>query len=113
MAEKVFLTVAGISGFLAVGLGAYGAHKFKPATSDAYLKSVFETANRYHFIHTLAMLAAPQASRPLLAGSLMTTGILLFSGSCYLLSLTGHRSLGRVTPFGGLCLMAAWLAMAL
>uniref|UniRef100_UPI00358F0975 transmembrane protein 256 homolog n=1 Tax=Myxine glutinosa TaxID=7769 RepID=UPI00358F0975 len=115
MAEdaKLFLQVAGVSGALAVGLGAYDAHGLRNKEVDEYLKQVFETANRYHFLHTLALLGTQFSSRPRLTGSLMTLGMTLFSGSCYLVALTGSRSLGRFAPFGGLCLMVAWLTFLL
>jgi uncharacterized membrane protein YgdD (TMEM256/DUF423 family) len=97
---------------LGVMLGAFGAHALKDRL-DAYSLGVWEKAVFYHFIHALGILIASQIPR---AGSavcaLLAAGILLFSGSLYLLALTGTRMLGAVTPFGGLAFIAAWLLLA-
>lgn len=108
---RLFIRVAGVSGLLAVGLGAYGAHVLKPGTAQEHLKLVFETGNRYHFFHTLALLAVPLTNRPNLTGSLFCLGMLLFSGSCYGFALTQNETIRRVTPYGGMLLMAAWASM--
>jgi len=106
-----FISLAGISGALAVALGAYGAHMMQPGKVDPHLISVFETANRYHILHTIALLSMPLMRRPYLVGSLMTLGMILFSGSCYIQALTGSTAIRQVTPFGGMTLIAAWLSM--
>lgn len=108
---RVFIRLAGISGALAVALGAYGAHVFRASTNEEQLKITYETGNRYHFLHTIALLGVPLTKRPLLVGSLMCTGMLLFSGSCYIHALTGSTAVRRVTPYGGMLLIAAWIAM--
>jgi uncharacterized membrane protein YgdD (TMEM256/DUF423 family) len=98
---------------LAVGLGAFGAHALKERL-DAYSLGVWEKAVFYHFIHAIGMLIvaliAEVKSRDLVCW-LLLAGIVLFSGSLYLLALTGTRALGAVTPFGGVAFIAAWLVL--
>jgi len=77
------------------------------------LKAVFETANKYHFIHSLALLGVPLTRRPLIVGSLLVTGMALFCGTCYAHALTGDKDIIRLTPYGGMTLILAWLAMIL
>jgi uncharacterized membrane protein YgdD (TMEM256/DUF423 family) len=106
-----------IFGFLAVAAGAFGAHALRGALSADMLQ-VFETGARYQLVHALALvgvtLARPRfAGRALtIAGWMFAAGILLFSGSLYLLALTGTRAWGAVTPLGGLCFLAGWAALA-
>jgi uncharacterized membrane protein YgdD (TMEM256/DUF423 family) len=105
---------------LAVGLGAFGAHGLQ-GRLDTYSLSVYEKAVFYHFIHALGMLAIPLLSRAGLiskaagkwTGWLLLAGIVLFSGSLYLLAVTGIRTLGAVTPFGGAAFIAAWVTLAI
>ncbi|HCC56857.1 MAG TPA: DUF423 domain-containing protein [Solibacterales bacterium] len=108
-----------ISLALAVALGAFGAHGLKNRL-DAYSMGVYEKAVFYHFVHGLGLLAvgimrrvqtltAPGANR---VGALLAIGIVLFSGSLYLLAVTGVRALGAVTPLGGLAFIAAWALLA-
>ena len=104
--------VAGASGALSVGLGAYGAHGFKPE-NKAYEK-VFETWNKYHLIHSVFLAAAPHVSRkPNLTAGLATFGIAAFSGSCYASSIAENRDYGKLAPFGGFALIGAWLSLLL
>jgi uncharacterized membrane protein YgdD (TMEM256/DUF423 family) len=117
MNAKLFLAVASASGLLAVILAAFGAHGLK-GRLDAAMLSAFETAVQYHFFHTLALLGLAAlmqrlGDKPLLAASgyLFMAGIVLFSGSLYLLALGGPRWLGPVTPIGGLGFMAGWLLL--
>uniref|UniRef100_UPI00358E6D3B transmembrane protein 256 homolog n=1 Tax=Myxine glutinosa TaxID=7769 RepID=UPI00358E6D3B len=110
---RIFVRVAGLSGALAVSAGAYGAHTFKLSDADDYLKEVYGTANRYHYIHTLALLGVPHCRYPLMAGSLLTAGMVFFCGSCYAHALLGNGNVRSVTPFGGMCLIAGWLAMVI
>lgn len=107
----LFIRIAGISGALAVALGAYGAHGMKGQSVE--VKHTFDTGSRYHFIHTLALLAVPLTRNPTLVGSLLTAGMLLFSGTCYFSSLTGITTLNRLAPIGGMALIAGWACMAL
>jgi uncharacterized membrane protein YgdD (TMEM256/DUF423 family) len=99
--------------FLAVALGAFGAHSLKAILTPDML-TVFETGVRYQMYHALALLAVgwaanqyPQGSLHI-AGWLFVAGILLFSGSLYVLALSGVRWLGAITPLGGVCLLAGW-----
>jgi uncharacterized membrane protein YgdD (TMEM256/DUF423 family) len=104
---------------LAVGLGAFGAHGLK-ARLDASQLDIYKTAVLYHFLHALGMLIVsvlprtgtfPQESAEPVCW-LLLAGILIFSGSLYLLALTGVTTLGAVTPFGGLAFILAWLLLA-
>jgi len=104
---------------LGVMFGAFGAHALKERL-DAYSMGVYEKAVFYHFIHALGILIVPALLRAgaltesasNLVCALLLAGIILFSGSLYLLALTGNRTLGIVTPFGGLAFIAAWLVLA-
>jgi uncharacterized membrane protein YgdD (TMEM256/DUF423 family) len=108
---------AGVAGFLGVALGAFGAHALKARLSPELL-GVFETGVRYHLYHVFALLGAAWGwarwpSRTFaVAGMLFGAGIVLFSGSLYLLALTGTRGFGAVTPVGGLAFLAGWLCLA-
>ena len=111
--HKYFIAIAAVSGFLAVALGAFGAHGLKPHLSPDELQW-FETANRYHFYHTLAifgtaLLLMKMQSRWLkYSGIAFVAGILVFSGSLYVMAVTGLKMLGAVTPIGGLAFLAGW-----
>ena len=103
---------------LAVLLGAFGAHALK-ASLDDYSRGIYETAVQYHFYHSLALLAVgllaihqPQAVLLKSSGWLFVIGLLVFSGSLYLLSITGVRVLGAVTPLGGLAFLGGWACLA-
>jgi uncharacterized membrane protein YgdD (TMEM256/DUF423 family) len=104
---------------LAVILGAFGAHGLR-GKLDAYAMGIYERAVFYQFIHAMGLLVVPilartNALRPpagTLVCALLLAGIVFFSGSLYLLALTGTRWLGAVTPIGGLCFIAAWLVLA-
>lgn len=108
-----FVRLAGLCGAAAVALGAYGAHTVYPKGQNEDLKRIFETANRYHFLHTLALFGVPLSRWPKTSGTLMVTGMLLFCGTCYYHALTGKDELRRLTPIGGSLLIAGWLAMVL
>jgi uncharacterized membrane protein YgdD (TMEM256/DUF423 family) len=103
---------------LGVGMGAFGAHALRDRL-DAYSMGVWEKAVFYHLIHALGLLIVFLLARtgaiPGAAGNrvgfLLTAGILLFSGSLYVLALTGMRVLGAVTPLGGVAFLAAWLLL--
>jgi uncharacterized membrane protein YgdD (TMEM256/DUF423 family) len=96
----------------AVGTGAFGAHALKDKL-DAYSMGVWEKAVFYHFIHAIGMLiAALVVKRSDTVCWLLLAGILLFSGSLYALAITGVRTFGAVTPFGGVAFIAAWLILA-
>ena len=110
--------VAGaLFGFLGVALGAFGAHAMQAKLPPA-LMSAYEAAARYQLIHAVALLVVALAveriaSRGIVfAGVMFSIGIVLFSGSLYALALTGKTFFGLVTPFGGMCLLTGWLALA-
>ena len=117
--ERRFVFLAGLAGGLAVILGAFGAHGLKSRLDPAHME-VFDVGVRYHMYHALALLglAGLLSRRPAerllqAAGWLFLAGMVLFSGSLYLLTLTGIRALGMITPVGGLAFIAGWLSMAL
>ena len=113
-----FLVLAAFFGFTGVGLGAFAAHGLKNRLSAEYL-AIFHTGVMYQLVHTLALLAvallAVQIPGRLMtwAGISFVIGILLFSGSLYLLTLTGVTRLGIITPFGGLAFLAGWLLLGM
>ncbi len=110
--SNFWLRVAGLAGFLAVALGAFGAHALKDVLVDQKL-SWWQTASHYHLIHAVAM-ALPQARslRRAPAALFFAWGILIFSGSLYAMALTGMTWLGAVTPLGGLMFLSGWLRLA-
>ena len=114
---SLFLILAGANGFLAVALGAFAAHALRDRLSLEML-AVFQTGVQYHMTHALALfgigllsLHFPNAVLPRVSGYLFLGGILLFSGSLYLLSVTGIRWLGAITPFGGVAFLTAWACL--
>jgi len=114
---RLFFAFAALSGFVAVALGAFGAHGLKPRLSPSMM-SAFETAVQYQFYHTLAILGLALlmerlGEKPLLltAGYFFMGGIVLFSGSLYLLALGGPRWLGPITPLGGVTFLLAWSSL--
>jgi uncharacterized membrane protein YgdD (TMEM256/DUF423 family) len=105
--------LAAALGFLAVALGAFGAHALKGMLQINGTTAVWETAVLYHFMHAVVLLVLatqPGASRA--TSSLFVAGIMLFSGSLYLLALTNAKWLGAITPLGGLCFLAGWFCLA-
>ena len=106
-----------VTGAIAVMLGAFGAHALRARVSEQLL-NVFEIGVRYQMYHALALLAVGWAitrwpgPATNAAGWLFLAGIVIFSGSLYLMTLTGARWLGAITPLGGLCLIAGWIALA-
>ncbi|HVU02619.1 MAG TPA: DUF423 domain-containing protein [Polyangiaceae bacterium] len=121
--ERIFLALSGVLGALGVGLGAFGAHglaaRFADLADGADRKRWWETAAHYHLVHALAIAVAafvafraPESRAGAVAGVAFCLGILLFSGSLYAMALTGVRALGAVTPFGGLCFIVGWAAIA-
>ncbi|MCG8421541.1 MAG: DUF423 domain-containing protein [Proteobacteria bacterium] len=109
---KLFLALAGINGFIAVMAGAFGAHALRDRLSERHLE-VFEIGVRYQMYHALALIGAAwlvslQAPMARAAGWSFVAGIAIFSGSLYILALTGHNKLGAITPLGGLALLVGW-----
>lgn len=115
--DRVFFSVGAVFGALGVAAGSFGAHGLKGWLSPEMLV-VFETGVRYHLVHALALLAVAWASTRWTsaairaAGWLFVAGILVFSGSLYVLTLTGIRAFGAITPFGGVAFIAGWLLLA-
>ena len=117
--ERTFLIASGTSGALAVALGAFGAHGLKDRL-DAYHMEVYQKAVFYHFIHALGILVVSVLSKTGTFSeyatdwvcTLLVVGIILFSGSLYLLAVSGTRWLGAITPLGGVSFIAAWLLLA-
>jgi uncharacterized membrane protein YgdD (TMEM256/DUF423 family) len=114
----IFLLLGSLCALVAVALGAFGAHALEGRFSTEML-ATWETATRYHFYHSLGLLIVglvglhfPRSALLQWAGWLMFAGILLFSGSLYVLSASGIRWLGAITPVGGAAFIAAWLLLA-
>lgn len=116
---KLFMVLGALNAFLSVLFGAFGAHALKTRlTVD--MMSVYHTGNQYHFYHALGLLLVgviatqlPDSALLRSSGWLMQTGIVLFSGSLYVLAISGVRWLGAITPLGGLAFLAAWLLLAM
>lgn len=115
---KLFVTIGSINAFLAVALGAFGAHILENKLSSEML-SIFQTGVQYHFYHALGLLAVgliatqlPESVWLRWSGWLMFAGIIIFSGSLYILSVSGAGWLGAITPIGGLCFLASWILLA-
>ena len=108
------LRLAGILGFLGVALGAFGAHGLRARVGPEMIE-VWKTGVLYHLFHTLALLAvavaAPRIGAAKVVATLFTVGIVIFSGSLYVLVLTGKGWLGAVTPVGGVAFLAGWAAL--
>ncbi len=117
--QKIFLIITSISGMLTVGMGAFGAHALKDKLRLEGTLDTFQTAVQYQFYHTLALLAIAllmtkvESSWLNYAGYSMTFGILIFSGSLYILCFTGMKWLGAITPIGGLLFIAGWFFLLL
>ncbi len=116
---NIFLFLGGITGFLSVALGAFGAHALEGQINENLL-STWQTAVRYLMFHTAALLAVgilkiryPGLSILSWAGWLFVIGIILFSGSLFILSVTGAGGLGFITPVGGVTFMIAWILLAI
>lgn len=120
-----FGIVASVFGFLGVALGAFGAHALKRTASVADL-AIWETAVKYQLIHAVVLLWIASLTRQLQvsgteaglaplqwAGWSFTAGVVIFSGSLYVLVLSGVRKLGMVTPIGGLAMLAGWVALGI
>ncbi len=116
MSERLAAALGALNALLAVGAGAFGAHGLKKRLS-ADMLAVFETGARYHMFHALGLFACAWmisrgASGARVAAWLMLAGIVIFSGSLYALALSGVRTLGAITPVGGVCLLVSWGILA-
>ncbi|MCU0353887.1 MAG: DUF423 domain-containing protein [Cytophagales bacterium] len=116
--QKFFLIAGAVLGGLGVAVGAFGAHALRPTLEAAGRLDTFETAVKYQFYHAFALLVvgllAQRIGSPLLsyAGYAFLAGTLVFSGSLYVLCLTGVRWLGAITPLGGVLMIAGWALLA-
>lgn len=119
-ASSKIVRAGAIFGCLAVVIGAFGAHALKATLAANQMQQVYETGVQYHAIHALAMIACgillamrPDSRKFRTAAILFGTGIVLFSGSLYVLAVTNIKLLGIITPFGGVCFIAGWIYMVL
>jgi uncharacterized membrane protein YgdD (TMEM256/DUF423 family) len=116
--DRTFVLIGALAGVVGVGLGAFGAHGLRGRLSPEML-AVFETGVRYHMYHALALVATAALMGRLdgrllsAAGWLFTAGIVLFSGSLYVLALTGIGMFGAITPIGGVAFLAGWACLAI
>jgi len=115
---QIFVILGSINAFLAVGLGAFGAHGLKSRVAPELLVT-WQTGVQYHIFHALGLILIgilihllPQAGGIKTAGWLLMAGTLLFSGSLYVLVLSGVRGLGAITPIGGVAFLVGWLVLA-
>lgn len=116
---KLFLILGAVNAFFSVGLGAFGAHGLKARLAPDLL-AVYKTGVEYHFYHALGLMAVglvaaqfPQSALVRGSGWAMLAGIVVFSGSLYILSITGIRWLGAITPIGGVAFLVAWALFVL
>ncbi|CAM4797139.1 unnamed protein product [Rotaria magnacalcarata] len=108
---KNCIRLAGLSGALAICLGAYGSHAMKENTSDE-LRRLFQLAQTYHLLHSAALLAVPFVSRPHITTPLFLGGLTLFCGPIYYHAIRSDTQFRRITPYGGMLLIAGWLSIA-
>ena len=115
-AQRRIALAAGLLGFTGVALGAFGAHFLKEELTGRGTLATWQTAVLYHLVHSVGLLALAAGQSSGLEGKWIArcwiTGIILFSGSLYWLSLGGPKFLGPVTPLGGLALLSGWLLVA-
>ncbi|MEB2491921.1 DUF423 domain-containing protein [Peribacillus frigoritolerans] len=113
---KLFIILGALNGFIAVALGAFGAHGLEGKIPDKYLET-WQTAVQYQMFHAVGLLVlgllAGKIDSPLInwSGWLMLIGIILFSGSLFILSVTQIKVLGAITPLGGVSFLVAWVLM--
>jgi uncharacterized membrane protein YgdD (TMEM256/DUF423 family) len=113
---NLIIALGAFNAFIAVAAGAFAAHGLRDILSNEYL-STFKTAADYQMMHGIGLILIGLINKQntnrcnIAAALFMLSGILLFSGSLYLLTLTGTRWLGIITPFGGVCFLIAWLTL--
>jgi uncharacterized membrane protein YgdD (TMEM256/DUF423 family) len=118
MNTRLFIIVAALNMFIAIGAGAFGAHGLKRILSEEML-AIWQTAVTYQMAHALGLfivtILSYKLATPLLSWSayLMLGGIVLFSGSLYILAVSGIRTLGAITPIGGVLFLAAWVCVVI
>jgi len=113
MNSQTALRISAVFGFLAVAFGAFGAHELQELLEKNDRIETWKTAVLYHLTHAAVMLVIATL-RPLRAAAwwLILAGVVIFSGTLYTLALTNVKWLGAITPVGGICLLAGWLALA-
>lgn len=118
--DKLFIILGSSLGFIAVAMGAFGAHALRTHFEQfPDLQATYQTAVEYNFYHALALVAAAWAVSKwpggliTWSGYLFAIGVVVFSGSLYILALTGIRWLGAITPIGGVAFLAGWICLAL
>lgn len=116
---KIFASLGSINALIAVMLGAFGAHALKSRLSSDMM-DIFQTGVQYHFYHALGLLAVgviayhlPDSAWLKWSGWLMLAGIVIFSGSLYILSISGIKWLGAITPIGGTAFIVAWVLLTI
>jgi uncharacterized membrane protein YgdD (TMEM256/DUF423 family) len=114
---KIFILIGSLNAFLGVALGAFGAHGLKSRVAPEML-IVWQTGVQYHLVHALALLLIgilchlmPEPALVRNAGWLLMVGIVLFSGSLYVMVLSGVKALGIITPLGGVAFLVGWLLL--
>ena len=112
MTSTTAFRISAAFGFLAVALGAFGAHGLKDVLARNDTAAVWQTAVLYHLAHALMLvLVASREPLHVWAWRLFAAGIVIFSGSLYVLALTNVKMLGAITPIGGACLLGGWVAL--
>ena len=116
--ERTFFIIASLLGGLSVALGAFGAHALRGRIEESLLAN-YQTGVSYMFYHALALFAAawavskwPASNLPVWAGWLFVLGVVVFSGSLFVMAFTGLRWLGAITPIGGVAFIVGWLLLA-
>jgi|ERR1044072_4764939 uncharacterized membrane protein YgdD (TMEM256/DUF423 family) len=113
---RFFAIWGSVLAFLAVALGAFGAHGLREKLTEESM-AIYQTGVQYHMLHALALLLVAALSERLslksIIGWLFIFGVLIFSGSLYLLAITQQRWLGAITPIGGVCFLSGWFLLAL
>ena len=113
-----WIIIGAISGFITVGIGAFGAHGLKEILQNNQTTSIYNKAVLYQMFHSIAILIIGLLEMYteksfFLSGLFLTLGILIFSGSLYILSITNLKWIGAITPIGGLCLLIGWIILVL
>jgi len=111
--DRALISIAALSGFLAVGLGAFGAHALEAMLVETGRADTWATGVLYHMVHSVAALAVGMFGRLLAAGWVFLFGNLIFGGTLYLLCLTGITWLGAITPIGGLAYLVGWAILGI
>jgi uncharacterized membrane protein YgdD (TMEM256/DUF423 family) len=115
LGQTAMLRLAGVLGFVGVALGAFGAHGLRARVGPEMVE-VWKTGVLYHLVHTLALFGVALAGERIawrkVVAALFVAGIVVFSGSLYLLTLSGTRWLGAITPLGGVAFLGGWAALA-